>query len=143
MNLAKYIILLSVIYQLIGCSSEESPSQVYEEYNIKVLNSISYEDDKAYYSKRKQEETESKFPQYLKQMGKSRDEVIEFYLNVSSEVARCKKITLASEVIDANTATLEYSQKDICGNQSSAEEKQIIKMINEGGWKIDDVEISL
>ncbi len=143
MKPAKYIILLFIISQLIGCSSEKSPSQVYDEYNMKVINGLSFEEDKAYYSKRKQEEVESKFPQYMKQMGKSHTEVIEVYLNVSREVARCKEITLVSEVIDANIAILEYSQKDICGNESSSQENQKIKMVNENGWKIDDIEIGL
>ena len=79
----------------------------------------------------------------MKQMGKSHTEVIEVYLNVSREVARCKEITLVSEVIDANIAILEYSQKDICGNESSSQENQKIKMVNENGWKIDDIEIGL
>jgi hypothetical protein len=47
------------------------------------------------------------------------------------------------EVIDRNTAMLEYSQKDICGNESTSQEKQSLRMINEGGWKIDEIEISL
>ena len=132
-----------IVSLLIGCSAEKSPSQVYNEYNSKVINGISYDDDKAYYSKRKQEEVESKFPQYMKQMDKSRDEVIEFYLKFSMELAKCKKITLVNEVIEADTAFLEYSQKDICGNESTSQEKQMIRMLKQDGWKIDDIEISL
>ena len=136
--------LLSLIISLlIGCAAEKSPSQIYSEYNTKVIDGISYVEDKAYYTKRKQEEVESKIPQYMKQMDKSRDEVIEFYLKFSREVAKCKEITLVNKVIEADTAFLEYSQKDICGNESTSQEKQMIRMINEDGWKIDDVEISL
>jgi len=79
----------------------------------------------------------------MKQMGKSRDEVIVVYLEVSRKVAKCKEITLANEVIEVNTAFLEYSQKDICGNESTSQEKQLIRMIKEDDWKIDDIEISL
>ena len=132
-----------IISLLIGCAAEKSPSQIYSEYNSKVIDGISYVEDKAYYTKRKQEEVESKTPQYMKQMDKSRDEVIEFYLKFSREVAKCKEITLVNKVIEADTAFLEYSQKDICGNESTSQEKQMIRMINEDGWKIDDVEISL
>ncbi len=79
----------------------------------------------------------------MNQMNKSRDEVIEFYLKFSREMAKCKELTLAKEVIEADTTFLEYSQKDICGNESASQEKQMITMTNEDGWKIDDIEISL
>ena len=97
----------------------------------------------AYYTKRKQEEVESKIPQYMETMEKSRDEVIKVYIEFSRALAKCKEITLVKEVVDLNTAVLEYSQKDICGNESTSQEKLSIRMINEGGWKIDDIEISL
>ncbi len=143
MKHAKLLLFAIVPVFLIECSAEKSPSQVYNEYNSKVIDGIGYDEDKAYYSKRKQEEVESKFPQYMGQMNKSRDEVIELYLSFSREVAKCKEITLVNEVIEGDTALLEYSQKDICGNESASPEKQVIKMVKEGAWKIDDVEISL
>ena len=126
-----------------GCSAEKSPGQVYIEYNSKVIAGISFDDEKNYFSKRKQEEVESKMPQYMKQMNKSRDEVIAVYLELSKSVAECKEISLVSEVIETDTASLEFSQKDICGNESTSTERQVVKMVQEDGWKIDDVVISL
>jgi len=82
-------------------------------------------------------------PQYMKQMNKSRDEVIVVYLEFSKGLAKCKEILPVSEVIETEKASLEFSQKDICGNESTSTEKQIVKMVKEGGWKIDDVVISL
>lgn len=143
MKLFKPLPLSVILVLLIGCSSEKTPSQVYDEYNSKVINGINFNDDKAYYSKRKQDEVESKFPEYMKKMDKSREEVIEFYLNFSRELAKCKELELVSEVINGEAATLKYSQKDICGNAINMEERQLIRMINEGGWKIDEIEISL
>lgn len=143
MKRAKFLSLTLIILSLIGCSAEKSPSKVYNEYNSKVIDGISFYEDKAYYTKRKQQEVESRFPQYMKQMNKSRDEVVEFYLNLSREVAKCKEITLASEVIEGDIALLEYTQTDVCGNESVSPEKQIVRMKKEGGWKVDDVEISL
>jgi len=143
MKLFKPLSLSVILVLLIGCSSEKTPGQVYDEYNSKVINGINFNDDKAYYSKRKQDEVESKFPEYMKKMDKSREEVIEFYLNFSRELAKCKELKLVSEVINGEEAVLKYSQKDICGNAINAEERQLIRMINEGGWKIDDIEISL
>ncbi len=82
-------------------------------------------------------------PQYMESMNKTRDEVILFYLEFSRELAKCKEIALIKEEITGNTAKLEYSQNDICGNESSSQEKQSIRMINENGWKIDDVVVSI
>lgn len=143
MKAFKLILLSITLFLLAACSSDKSPSEVYEEYNAKVVQGINFVDDKAYYTKRKLKEVESKFPQYMKSMKKSREEVIEFYIDFSKKLAECKEIKLVKEVVENNTATLEYSQKDICGNESSSKEKQTIRMIKEGGWKIDDVLISI
>ena len=128
---------------LFGCSVEKSPSQIYIEYNSRVIAGISYDDENVYFSKRKQLEVESKMPLYMKQMNKSRDEVIAVYLEFSKGLAKCKEISLLSEAIATETASLEFSQRDVCGNESTSTEKQVIKMVKEGGWKIDDVVISL
>ncbi len=135
---------LLLLTPLFVCASDgKPPSQIYNEYNSKVIEGISFAEDKAYFSKRKQQEVENKMPQYMEQMNKTRDEVIEIYMDVSREVAKCKEITLAKEVIEGKTALLVYSQKDICGNEATSEEKQTVRMIQEDGWKIDDIEISL
>ena len=143
MKILKLLSLPLILFLLLACSSEKSPGQVYEEYNSRVIRGINYDDDKAYYTKRKQEEVESKVPQYMETMNKTRDEVVKIYLEFSRELAKCKEIILVKETVDRNTAVLEYSQKDICGNESTSPEKQSIRMINEGGWKIDEIEISL
>ena len=140
---AKFILLATVATVLMGCTSDKSPNQVYLEYNSKVIDGINYDEEKAYYSKRKLQEVESKFPQYMAQMKKSREEVIEFYLNFSKEVAKCKEIKLVSEIINGDTSLLEYSQRDICGNESNSAEKQVVRMVKENGWKLDSVEVSL
>jgi hypothetical protein len=143
LNITKSLLLALLVPLLFGCSAEKSPSQVYIEYNSKVIAGISYDDEKMYFSKRKQQEVESEIPQYMEQMNKSREEVIDFYLEFSKAFAKCKEISLVSEVIEKNIASLEFSQNDICGNESTSTEKQVVKMVKESGWKIDDVVISL
>ena len=128
---------------LAACTPDKLPSQIYEEYNSKVIQGIDFDDEKAYFTKRKQEEVEAKMPQYMESMNKTRVEVIKVYLDFSRGLAKCKEIALVKEEITGNTATLEYSQKDICGNESTSQEKQSIRMINENGWKIDDVVVSI
>ena len=128
---------------LSACTPDKPPSQIYEEYNSRVIQGIDFDDEKAYFTKRKQEEVEAKMPQYMESMNKTRVEVIKVYLDFSRGLAKCKEIDLVKEEITGNTATLEYSQKDICGNESTSQEKQSIRMINENGWKIDDVVVSI
>jgi hypothetical protein len=137
-----YLFSLSLL-ALSACTTDKSPSQIYEEYNSKVIQGIGFNNDKAYFTKRKQEEVESKMPQYMESINKNRVEVIKVYLDFSMELAKCKEIALVKEEITGNTASLEYSQKDICGNESTSQEKQSIRMINANGWKIDDVVVRI
>ncbi|PCJ36248.1 MAG: hypothetical protein COA75_08450 [Cellvibrionales bacterium] len=143
MTISKSLSSALLTFLLFGCSVEQSPSQVYVEYNSRVMAGMSFDDEKLYFSKKKQQEVESKMPQYMKQMNKSRDEVITVYLEFTKGLARCKEISLLSETIATETASLEFSQRDVCGNESTSTEKQVVKMVKEGGWKIDDVVISL
>ena len=143
MTIIKSLSLALFVSLLFGCSTEKSPSLVYIEYNSRVIAGISFGDEKKYFSKRKQQEVESKMPQYMKQMNKSRDEVIAIYLEFSKGLAKCKEISLVSEIIETNKASLEFSQKDICGNESTSTAKQLVKMVKESGWKIDNVVISI
>jgi hypothetical protein len=137
-----FLFSLSVLV-LSACTPDKSPGQIYEEYNSKVIQGIDFNDEKAYFTKRKQEEVEAKMPQYMESMNKTRAEVIKVYLEVSRGLAKCKEIALVKEEINGNTAMLEYSQKDMCGNESTSQERQSIRMINENGWKIDDVVVSI
>ncbi len=137
-----YLFSLSLVV-LTACTPDKPPSQIYEEYNAKVIQGIDFDDEKTYFTKRKQEEVEAKMPQYMASMNKTREEVIKVYLAFSRGLAKCKEIALLKEEITGNTATLEYAQKDICGNESTSQEKQSIRMINEDGWKIDDVVVSI
>ena len=136
-------LILGVIFILIGCGESDSPSSVYEAYNSKVIDGISFEEEKKFYSIKKLAEMEASFPRYMAQMKKSREEVIEFYQEFSQSVAKCKSIKLVDENESVEHVILIYSQIDTCSNKSADKEKQVIKMVNENGWKIDSVEVSL
>jgi len=127
-------------------AAEKSPAEVYAEYTARVAQGISFADDAAYYSKRKRAEVEAKVPLQMKQMNKSRDEVIAIYLQFSRELAKCQVLRLATQRLEAREAAayLEYAVVDRCAKAPAAGQRQKIKMINEGGgWKIDSVEIAL
>ena len=61
----------------------------------------------------------------------------------SQSVAKCKRIKLLEQQKSDESVLLIYSQTDICGNGSGDNEKQTVKMVNQSGWKIASVEISL
>jgi len=137
------ILVLSLFLTLTGCGETDSPRSVYEEYNSKVINGVSFEEEKKYYSTSKLTEVEASFPRYMAQMKKSKEEVIKFYQDFSQSVAKCKAIKLLEEQKLDESVVLIYSQTDTCGNDSGGNAKQIIKMVNESGWKIASIEISL
>lgn len=135
-----------LILALSACSSSKAPSAVYEEYNQRVIAGMSFEDEMEYYTRRKRLQVEEQFPELMSRMDRTRAEVIETYQRVSREVAKCMEITLADERIDGATALLVYDQTNTCEGTSAdggASGKQSIRMIDEGGWKIDEVEIAL
>jgi hypothetical protein len=137
------IIIISLFLTLIGCGEKDSPADVYDEYNSKVINGLSFKDEKKYYSTSKLAEIEASFPRYMAQMEKSKEEVIKFYQDFSQSVAKCKSIKLLEELNSDDGVVLIYSQTDICGNKSGNSEKQTVKMIRENGWKITSVETAL
>ncbi|TEU28647.1 hypothetical protein [Alkanindiges illinoisensis] len=144
----KLAIYLAACGLIVACSSNDTtpsskPSTVYEQYNDKIIQGISYEEEKSYFTDAKQAEIEQKIPQYMQQMKKNREQVIQMYQSISQSVARCKKIRLLEERIDGNTAYLSYEQTDICNPGSSHLQKQSVVMHNEQGWKIHQVEIAL
>ena len=126
-----------------GCQESGSPSSIYEEYNARVIEGISFEAEKQYFSKSKLAEVEASFPRYMAQMKKSKEEVIKFYLDFSQSVAKCKRIKLLKEEPSAHGVVLTYAQVDTCGNHSEGKATQTVKMVKENGWKIASIEISL
>lgn len=77
------LIFLSCLTMFSGCQESGSPSSIYEEYNARVIEGISFEEAKKYFSKSKLAEVEASFPRYMAQMKKSKEEVIKFYLDFS------------------------------------------------------------
>jgi|GEM_PF-1175267 len=128
---------------LSGCGAAEDPNQIYLDYNNRVIQGLPFVEETIFFTERKLAEIKSSFPRYMVQMKKSEEEVIKFYSSFSQSVAKCKEITLADKIQTESSATLTYTQRDICGNGNGGMEKQVVSMIKENGWKIDSVEISL
>ncbi|MFL0797217.1 MAG: hypothetical protein K6L73_06960 [Cellvibrionaceae bacterium] len=139
------VITLSVFALLLtACSSKESPSQVYDRYTQQVISGIDYKTDLSFYTERKQREIDGQVPKYMQNMHMSRKAVEEMYVSEAKRLAKCKELTLLEEKqINPKVAFLLYAQKDTCGKKTIAQEKQKVRMFNEGGWKIDEVEFVL
>lgn len=138
----KGLLVFLLMCSVAACGAPESPTDVYEAYNAKVVSGLDFNQEKEFFSTKKNAEIEQKIVQYMGQMNKGREEVIAFYMDFSRSVAKCKEIKLLDERTEGNSTFLLYEQKDVCGN-SGDNERQSIYMVNEGGWKIDSVEIDL
>lgn len=138
----KGLLVFLLMCSVAACGAPESPTDVYEAYNAKVVSGLDFNQEKEFFSTKKNAEIEQKIVQYMGQMNKGREEVIAFYMDFSRSVAKCKEIKLLDDRTEGNSAFLLYEQKDVCGN-SGDNERQSIYMVNEGGWKIDSVEIDL
>jgi hypothetical protein len=138
----KYLIILGMVL-FIGCEEKQSPSEIYLEYNQKVIAGLTFENEKEYFSKNKILEVESSLPRYMKQMNKTEAEVLKFAQDFAQSVARCKEINLTESQEVPQGVKLVYSQKDICGNSPVEDGKQIVIMTNENGWKINSIEIHI
>lgn len=145
-NWQSTVAAVALLLVLSACkqTQEQSPSAFYADYYAKsAAGFASFDEDAEYHSKRKRAEVEGKMPAMMQNMGKTREEVITIYLNMSKAVAQCKKIELTGQQVRENTAQLTYRQLDTCGNTSSTPQIQHVRLVNEDGWKIDHVEISL
>lgn len=142
----KYTItgLYLCVLALAGCDNSQDPNAFYTAYYKKSAEGIAtLDEDAKHFSARKRDEVEQKFPAMMQGMNKSWEEVAQIYLQMSKAVAKCKNIELESEKTVGDIAVLVYRQTDVCGNVSQGPEKQKIRLVKEGGWKIDQVEIGL
>ncbi len=136
--------LILVFFVLNGCSSKESPSQVYERYNKLLVSDMDYKTDLSFYTHRKQQEIEQQLPKYMRNMHMNRQQVEEMYLVQSRNITKCKALKLLEEKqINPKVTFLLYEQREICGGKVRTQEKQKVRMFDEGGWKIDDIEFVL
>ncbi len=145
-QILKHALFVTLLGSIVACQQQEglSPHAFYTDYTQKTITGkLSFEEDATHFSNRKRSELEPKMLAMMTSSGKTREELTRIYLDFSRGVAKCKKIELESESINGNVATLVYKQTDICGNKSATQELQKVRLVNEDGWKIDNVEISL
>lgn len=139
----KLFTLLFIVIFISACGETTNPAQVYEEYNEKVKQGLSFELEKLYFTKKKNKEVDEQIEVYMKSMNKTEKEVIEFYSKFSKSVAKCSEIKLLNQNITKEFTELIYELEDLCNENSNGKGLLKVRMVEENGWKIDEIKIEL
>jgi len=134
-NFSVTIIILFVA----GCA--DSPSAAHQKIMSHEAVVESFEALKASYSKRKQAQMDADLSGQAKTSGKSKEEIAAASLKLFKHFARCKNLKLLSEVVAGDKAVLTYENSDTCFSEEPNVNREIVHMVNESGWKIDEIEI--
>jgi hypothetical protein len=134
------VIIAIMAFLILGCSQSESPKEIYDRYVQLEISGITVEQFISSYSKRKQEEIENAVKDAMKKNSLNRKQTIETYLPIFQRFAKCKNLVFLDEKIDDNKAVVSYRSTDDCAGGVNVK-KEIIYMVNEDGWKIDDNDI--
>ena len=140
----KHIAALSLMLLLIACGEKKPPAEIYQEYNNRVISGLPFDEEIAYFSKRKALEIEEAIAKAMQQSNKTRPEIIAVFNSMAQKIEKCMSISLLEEMIDGNQATVTFSQKDTCNQDPDLKVagKRIISMVDEDGWKIDEIDMA-
>lgn len=139
-----FLCLMIVSSLLVACGQQaESPSEVYLDYHARSAQGMSFEEDASFYSSSKVSEVADKLAVLVAQSGRTRDEAIRLYLDISRDTARCSKLNLTEEKIEGGIAYLVFDATGTCGAEFAAGSQHKVTLVLENGWKLDDVEIVL
>ncbi len=116
---------------------------VFNEYDAKVKTGLTFEEQQAYFTARKNNEVSENLKQYSAQMKKTVAEVTRIMLTVAQRMANCEKTTFVSQYVEKDKATLIFDLEDGCSEEGETADllKQTVLMVQENGWKIDAIEV--
>lgn len=136
----KMLVLFLIIFPISNAEAQ-TPGQVYEEYNNKMISGFSFEEKLSYFSKQKSAEIQNALNEAMEKYDLSRSEAIDASTKYPAAYAKCYPISLMEEKITGDQATVTYTQKYDCKGDPlpNAPQKRRIKMVNEDGWKIDKI----
>ena len=138
----KAITILLIMFSLIpGCSQRESPRNTYDRYVQLEISGITVDQFISSYSHRKQLEIEASVVTVMEKNRLNRIQAIEKLLPMFQSFAKCKKLEFLDEEIDGDSAIIYYKSTDDCVKGQVNIKKEIIYMMYENGWKIDDNDI--
>jgi len=136
-----HIIASILFFLLVGCNRSESPRGVYDRYVQLEVSGITAEQFMSAYSQRKQLDIEVAINELMEKNGWSHDQVLERVLPIFQSIAKCKNLNFLNEDINGKKATLSYKSTDDCTKGEINIKKEVIYMVYENGWKIDDNDI--
>lgn len=139
----KHFSLLILVFFLTACEKSETPAQTYSAYYNRVIEGMAFEDDILHFSKRKKGEIETEMQAAMKSSGATEEQIKKNYSAVSQNFAKCIPIEFVEEEITGKTARVSYKQTDTCNDDANNRmaENLIISMVDEGGWKIDEIDM--
>lgn len=142
--MSKHLLLLTVYTLLSACVSPETPKKVFGNYMEQEKKGFtSFEVFLNFYSERKTTEIKESISQILKQHPEKKEDKVKISsLEHFKRFAKCKEYTFENEEIKNDKATLTYSVNNICDKPPFVNTEYIF-MVNESGWKIDEVDIKL
>ena len=137
------LILAAAACVLFACSKPgETPAEVYLDYHARSAEGMTFEEDITYYSAATLATVEDRIASLVERSGRTREEAIELYLDLSQAGAKCSRLELVEERIDGATAELVFNASSTCPDASSPSQQKVT-LVLEGGWKLEDVEIVL
>lgn len=139
---------LAAIFMIGQCftapvASEEirTPKETFRDYNLALKAGADYETQAIFFTERKLAEANASVVQYMMATRRSREDVMSIMMRVEHETAKCMELSLKSKEQSEDKVVLIYRQYDTCRDQPSGTQK--IRLVQENGWKIDDITIAL
>lgn len=138
----KMLILFLIIFP-VSYAEAQTPSQVYEEYNDRIIAGLSFEERLPYFSERRSAAMQNSLNETMKKYDMPRSEAIDALIKYPTGYVRCLSMSLVEEEITDNQATMTYANKDICDRDPALKiaQKRVITMVDEEGWKIDKIQM--
>lgn len=137
MRLALLVIFVMV---LSGCDSESmGPEEVYMTYVARSAEGLSFDEELVFWSEDKLSQLEERLESLMKRSGRTRDEAIGLYMDISKRTAECTTLELLSKGIVGNTASMVFAATDTCGEATASTHN--VQLVLEDEWKLDEVEI--
>jgi hypothetical protein len=144
------LLLAIPLILLVGCNGEnntptkptKSPTNTYIDYHEQAKTNLDFNIELSYYSKNMKSETQSKIDKNAKKKNITTEEVKTKYMKFISTSTACMELHPISEIFsNTSIATITFNVIDLCSDHAGATQK--VTMVNESGWKIDSIEITL
>ena len=133
-------LLVILVILLIGCDSKPiSPEKVYIDYIARSAEGMSFDDELDFWSEEKNAQLEERLESLMERSGRTREKVIELYMDMSERAAKCTALELISKEVFQSTASIVFAATDICGDASDT--RHNIQLVLEQEWKLNEVEV--